>query len=197
MAARNVDKTVVPSGATFSANRAIGRRDAASGWREAKMFVDGQVVTGTGAGICQCSTTIYNAALLAGLPIVERHQHTFRVMYAPASRDAAIAWGHKDFKFRNTTSGPILVRTWVRGGKFHAQLWGAAPSGVKAEVSSRVVSRKGGTRSEAYRIVTLPDGTARASDSRATSIARIRKRCGVQRRRLLSKMLKAVTPGLR
>lgn len=157
MAATNVNGTVVPAGGIFSANRAIGPRNAAAGWREAKMFVSGQVVNGVGSGICQCSTTIYNAALLAGFPIVERHQHYFRVMYAPASRDAAIAWGQKDFKFRNTSGGPILVKTSATGGRFHALIYGTRPMGVRVAVDSAITSRRSGTRSTAWR--TIDDGT--------------------------------------
>ncbi|HEX8235609.1 MAG TPA: VanW family protein [Abditibacteriaceae bacterium] len=166
MAAELVNGTIVPDGAVFSTNRAIGPRNAAAGWREAKMFVDGQVVSGTGAGICQCSTTIYNAALLAGLPIVERHQHMFRVSYAPASRDAAIYWGSKDMRFRNNTGGPIYVQTFLRGGRFHARLYGVRPVRQRIEVVSRTLSREGGTRSEAYRIVRSDEGTARERLSR-------------------------------
>jgi vancomycin resistance protein YoaR len=166
MAARNVNGTVVGAGEVFSANRAIGPRNAAAGWREAKMFVSGAVVSGVGAGICQCSTTIYNAALLAGFPIVERHQHYFRVMYAPASRDAAIAWGQKDFKFRNTSGGPILVKTSVHGGRFHVQIYGTHPMGVRVAVSSQITSRKGGTRSTAWRVLADENGERRETLSR-------------------------------
>lgn len=166
MAARLVNGTVVPPGATFSANQTIGPRHAAAGWREAKMFVSGQVVSGVGAGICQCSTTIYNAALLAGLPIVERHPHSFRVDYAPPSRDAAIYWGGKDMRFRNNTAGPIIVQTWLRGGRFHARLLGTEPVRDRVQVVSRTLSRSGGTRSEAYRIVETETGTLRQRLSR-------------------------------
>jgi vancomycin resistance protein YoaR len=166
MAAELVNGTIVPDGAVFSTNKAIGPRNAAAGWREAKMFVDGQVVSGTGAGICQCSTTVYNAALLAGLPIVERHQHMFRVSYAPASRDAAIYWGSKDMRFRNNTGGPIYVQTFLRGGRFHVRLYGVRPVQKRIEVVSRTLSREGGTRSEAYRIVRSEEGAVRERLSR-------------------------------
>lgn len=166
MAARLVNGTVVPPRATFSANRAIGPRHAAAGWREAKMFVSGQVVSGVGAGICQCSSTIYNAALLAGLPIVERHPHSFRVDYAPPSRDAAIYWGSKDMRFRNDTAGPIYVQTFLRGGRFHARLYGTQPVRERVEVVSRTLSRAGGTRSEAYRIIHTETGALRQRLSR-------------------------------
>jgi vancomycin resistance protein YoaR len=154
MAAQNIDGTIVAPGRVFSTNQAIGPRNAAAGWREAKMFVSGQVVSGTGAGICQAASTLYNAALLADLPIVERHAHSMRVMYVPPSRDAALMWGSKDFKFRNTTGGALRVQTWVAGGKFHVNLWGAKPrTGAPVQITSRVLSREGGTRSEAFKLV--------------------------------------------
>jgi vancomycin resistance protein YoaR len=159
IAAREVNGTIVPAGAVFSTNLAIGRRSAAAGWQEANMFAGGTVVTGVGAGICQCASTLYNAALLAGLPIVERHQHSFRVGYAPPSRDATIVWGSKDMKFRNNTSGPIYVQTFMRDGHFYVRLYGTEPVRSKIQVVSRTLSRsKGGTKSEAYRIVYSPGG---------------------------------------
>lgn len=166
IAASHVNGTIVPSGEVFSANRAIGPRDTGEGWREAQMFVSGQVVTGVGAGICQCATTLYNAALLAGLPVVERHPHMFHVSYAPPSRDATLYWGSKDLRFRNTTSGPIYVQTFLRGGRFHARLYGVEPVGRKIAVEARTLSRRNGIRSEAYRIVYSDDGAQRELLSR-------------------------------
>ncbi len=154
MAAKHIDGTIVKEGKTFSTNLAIGPRNASAGWREAKMFVSGQVVSGTGAGICQAASTLYNAALLGNFPIVERHAHSMRVMYVPPSRDAALMWGSKDFKFRNTTGGAIRVQTQVSGGKFHVKLWGERPNdAAPVRIVSRVLSRAGGTKSEAFKIV--------------------------------------------
>ena len=154
MAAKNINGTVVAPNAVFSTNAAIGPRNASAGWREAKMFVSGQVVSGTGSGICQAASTLYNAALLADVPIIERHAHSMRVMYVPPSQDAALMWGQKDFKFRNTSGAPMRVETYVSGGKFHARLWSQKPrSGGAVKVTSRVLSRAGGTKSEAYKTV--------------------------------------------
>ena len=167
IAAENVNATIVPAGATFSTNAAIGPRNASAGWREAQMFVSGQVVSGVGAGICQCATTLYNAALLAGLPIVERHPHMFRVTYAPPSRDATLYWKSKDFRFRNTTGGPMYVQTFLSGGRFHARLYGTVPPvPQKIQVESRTISRRNGTTSEAYRIVETANGPVRERLSR-------------------------------
>ncbi|MDQ3813917.1 MAG: VanW family protein, partial [Armatimonadota bacterium] len=166
IAARNVNGAIIPAGEVFSTNRTIGPRNAADGWREAKMFVSGQVVSGVGAGICQCASTLYNAALLAGLPIVERHPHMFRVPYVPASRDATIYWGGKDMRFRNSTNGPIYVQTFLRGGRFHARLYGTEPVRDNIKVESRTISRRRGTVSEAYRVVHTGSGVQRIRLSR-------------------------------
>lgn len=166
MAAKLVNGTVVQPGAIFSANKSIGPRNATAGWKEAQMFVSGQVVSGVGAGICQCSSTIYNAALLAGLPIVERHPHMFRVTYVPASRDAAIYWGGKDFRFKNNTQGPIYVQTYLKGGRFHARLLSTQPRKGHFAVESRIVSRKKGTLSEAYRVAKIGDEPVKEKLSR-------------------------------
>ena len=153
LSAKLVNGEVVERGKVFSTNKAIGPRNAANGWKEAKMFMNGQVVNGVGAGICQCATTIYNAALLANLPIVERYQHSFRVNYVPPSRDAAIYQGQKDLKFRNNTKGPIHVQTLVKDGRFHVRLYGIEPVKENVAIESKIISQKKGTRSEAYRVV--------------------------------------------
>jgi len=154
MAADHINGTVVPSGGVFSTNTAIGPRNAASGWREAKMFVSGRVVAGTGAGICQAASTLYNCALLGNFPILERHAHSMRVSYVPPSRDAALMWHQKDFKFRNTSGAPIRIETFVAGGKFNARVWGERPrTAPKVELVSLVTSREGGTHSTAFKLV--------------------------------------------
>jgi len=166
MSAKLVDGEIVGKDKVFSTNLAIGPRNAANGWKEAKMFMNGQVVDGVGAGICQAATTLYNAALLSNLPIIERHQHSFRVSYAPASRDATIYWGQKDMKFRNNTSGPIYVQTLVKGERFHVRLYGVAPVKENVAIESKVLSQKNGVRSEAYRIVQTSSGQKREFLSR-------------------------------
>jgi vancomycin resistance protein YoaR len=166
MAAHNINGEIVQAGETFSTNQAIGPRNAAAGWREAKMFVDGQVVDGVGAGICQAATTLYNAALLANLPITERHPHSFRVKYAPASRDATIYWGHKDMKFRNDTGGPIYVQTFVRHSRFYVRFYSTQPLKADVAIESRILSTRKGTSSEAYRIVRNGDAVKREKLSR-------------------------------
>jgi hypothetical protein len=154
MAASHINGTIVPSGGVFSTNGAIGPRNAASGWREAKMFVSGRVVAGTGAGICQAASTLYNCALLGDFPIIERHAHSMRVSYVPPSRDAALMWNQKDFKFRNTSGASIKIETFVSGGQFNARVWGQkVRRSPKVELVSLVTSREGGTHSQAFKLV--------------------------------------------
>ena len=154
MAANHINGTVVPAGAVFSTNKSIGPRNAASGWREAKMFVSGRVVAGTGAGICQAASTLYNCALLGNFPIVERHAHSMLLNYVPPSQDDALMWIQKDFSFLNTTGAPIRIETSVSGGKFHARVWGQkARRSPKIELVSLVTSRSRGTHSQAFKIV--------------------------------------------
>lgn len=154
IAARNINGHIVAPDAIFSANHAIGPRNAAAGWKEAMMFVSGKVVSGTGSGICQCASTLYNAALLANLPIVERHAHSMRVTYVPVSRDAALMWGSKDFKFRNNTGAALYMQTFVNGGKFHVRIWADKPVVHPAvRLVSQIVSKDGGTHSVAYKYV--------------------------------------------
>lgn len=153
-AAQNMNGTIVPPNGIFSTNRAIGPRNAGDGWREAAMFVSGRVVSGVGSGICQAATTLYNCAVLANLDVVERHPHSMRVTYIEPSRDAALLWGSKDFKFRNTTGAPLKVETFLRGGRFHVRLWSPKPrTSPRVQIVSRVLSSSGRTRSEAFKVV--------------------------------------------
>ena len=80
-----------------------------AGYREAPVIVQGMLQPGTGGGICQVSSTMYNAALLADLQIVRRSHHAFPVHYLPAGRDATVAYGSIDFKFQNDTDNTIAI----------------------------------------------------------------------------------------
>ncbi len=128
IAAREMNNTVVQAGEVFSANQAIGPRSTDRGFRAAHIFMGKKVIEGVGGGICQSATTVYNAAVGAKLPIVERHSHSLPVSYATPANDATIYWGQLDMKFRNNTGGPILVRTFLKGNRFHAQILGARPA---------------------------------------------------------------------
>lgn len=109
LAAERINGVVVAPGETFSMNRTIGDRTKANGYRLAGAITNGMSVTEYGGGVCQVSTTLFNAVLMADLEIVERYHHSWPMTYAPIGRDATIATGMKDFRFRNTSSEPVTI----------------------------------------------------------------------------------------
>jgi len=111
LAASIIDGTLLPPGATFSFNDIVGKRTEERGFKEAGVYINGKVDTGIGGGICQVSTTLYNAVLLVDLQVIERSNHSLTVPYVPLSRDAAVSWGSQDLKFSNNTVNHILVKT--------------------------------------------------------------------------------------
>ncbi|WP_432718702.1 VanW family protein [Pectinatus frisingensis] len=111
LAAKNLSGTLVNHNEVFSFNNAVGPRLAASGYREAPVIIDGKVVPGIGGGVCQVSSTLYDAILLAGLTPVERTAHYFPADYVPPAFDATVADGVIDFKFRNNLPHSIYVFT--------------------------------------------------------------------------------------
>lgn len=119
LAMNHVNETLVKPGEEFSLNEIVGPRLRAEGYRAAPIFKDGEIVPETGGGVCQVSTTIYNAALLANLEILERHHHSRPVVYCPGGRDATVYFGQLDMRFRNSLSYPILIL----GGREGNQLW--------------------------------------------------------------------------
>lgn len=110
LAARKINGTVVESGEIFSFNGIVGARTEANGFRQAKIIENGKFVTGYGGGVCQVSTTLYNAALLSGLGIEEYHPHSLQVSYVAPSRDAMVSGNYFDLKFKNNRLTPIYVR---------------------------------------------------------------------------------------
>ncbi|MFT9494771.1 VanW family protein [Anaerosolibacter sp.] len=122
-AVSTIDGTVLLPGQVFSFNQIVGKRTIENGYQEAGIYVNGQVSTGLGGGICQVSTTLYNAVLLFDLEIQERHNHSLTVPYVPLSRDAAVSWGTKDFKFVNNTPYNIFILGEVRGNQVVFELF--------------------------------------------------------------------------
>jgi vancomycin resistance protein YoaR len=117
LAARLVDGAVVQPGAVFSLNAAIGPRTANRGFDYAPVIAADNVLRqGVGGGICQYATTLFNAAFFAGLPVVERHNHSLFIEHYPIGRDATVSWGSADFRFRNDTSRALTIRSWTDGG---------------------------------------------------------------------------------
>jgi vancomycin resistance protein YoaR len=124
LAADTINGTILWPGEVFSMNKAVGPRTKENGYNDAKIIVNGELVPGLAGGICQATTTVYNAALLANLEIVERHPHSLKVAYIAASRDATISGSTLDLKFRNTTSAPIYIEAYTRTGSITVNFYG-------------------------------------------------------------------------
>jgi vancomycin resistance protein YoaR len=118
---------LVPPGGTFSFNGTAGQRTAAKGYQEAPAIVDGKLVPQLGGGVCQVGTTFFNTVFFAGLPIVERHNHSFYISHYPKGRDATVSWGGPDLKFRNDTEGWLLIRTAYTSTSLTIALYGTDP----------------------------------------------------------------------
>jgi vancomycin resistance protein YoaR len=117
LALDKLDGTIIEPGAVFSFNDTVGTWSRSDGYRKAPVSFNGQLIWTWGGGVCQTSTTLYNAMLLSGLELVERHRHRFAPGYVPAGRDAAVAYSNIDLKFRNPYEWPVTIRAQVRDGK--------------------------------------------------------------------------------
>ncbi len=113
LAANAINNALVYPGQHCSFNAWVGPRVTASGYKEAPVVILGKLVPGIGGGICQVSTTLYNAALLANLKTVQRLNHSLPSAYIPMGRDATVSYGDIDFVFANTNATPVLVVTRV------------------------------------------------------------------------------------
>ena len=124
LACSKINGTVVLSGDTFSYNKVVGARTAGAGYKNAKIYEAGKVVDGIGGGICQISSTLYNAVLNANLEIVERKNHQFVTSYVEPGKDATVVYGLTDFKFKNTRQYPVRVVATAKNGIATVTIYG-------------------------------------------------------------------------
>ena len=124
LVAHLVDHKFIAPGETFSFNGTTGERSAAKGFLEAPVIVNGEVQTGLGGGVCQVSTTVFNAAYEAGLPITARTNHALYISHYPLGRDATVDYPGTDLKFVNDTGHWLLLRTWVGSSSLTVVLYG-------------------------------------------------------------------------
>ncbi len=109
----------------YSYNKATGPRTWNNGYKTAKVIVGGKYINGEGGGVCQVSSTIYNASLLAGLDIQEVHNHTYPSRYVQRGRDSSVAYGYIDLKIRNNLSHPIYIKNIVKNGVITSKIYGS------------------------------------------------------------------------
>lgn len=124
LACKKLNGKVIMPGETFSYNAALGPRTYAAGYRNGKIYENGQVVDGLGGGICQISSTLYNAALMSDMEIVERRNHQFVTSYVDKGRDATVVYGLTDFRFKNTRTYPVRLVASAKGGVATVSVYG-------------------------------------------------------------------------
>ncbi len=115
LAADKINGLVIESGKTFSFNKTVGDRTRENGYMDAKVIVGGKFTDGIGGGVCQVSTTLYNAALLSDITVTERHAHSVAVGYVSPSFDAAVSFGWYDLKLKNDTGGKLYAECRADG----------------------------------------------------------------------------------
>ncbi len=141
LAMNKLNGVVVSPGETFSYNKTLGKRTAEAGYREAGGFAGGRVVQTLAGGICQISSTLYDAVVYANLEIVERHNHMFLAGYVGAGKDATVVYGAYDFKFKNTRKYPIMLKTSIGSGVARIDVFGIKEDvEYEVEISSKILS---------------------------------------------------------
>jgi vancomycin resistance protein YoaR len=136
-AAELLDGIILYPGETLSVQDIIGPIDDTNGYALAGSYLNGKVVDSFGGGVCQVSTTLYNAVIRAELEVVERHNHTMTVHYVPLSSDAAIATGAMDFIFKNNQETPVYIATDADGINLYISIYGKETRSAKRTIKFR------------------------------------------------------------
>lgn len=124
LAAKSAKGIVIPPGGIFSQNQLIGPYTSDRGYKMGTSFAGANLVKTEGGGVCKIATTLYNVAILSDLEILERHNHSMPVNYVPYGQDATVAYGHKDFRFKNTYDFPILIWSEIIGHRLYMGIYG-------------------------------------------------------------------------
>ena len=138
LGAEKIDGTIIAPGVTFSFNEVVGPRTVDRGFLEADVIVNSELVPGVGGGICQVSTTLYNAVLLAGLEIRSRMNHSLPVAYVPLGRDATVSYGAIDFQFRNNTERHVMIKASTDTDTITVKVFGDVADGMSVKIMTEV-----------------------------------------------------------
>lgn len=153
LAANSLCDRIVKPGWTFSFNDTVGRRTYSAGYQDAGVIVNGQADVGVGGGVCQVSSTLYNAVLLAGLTPIERTPHYFKSSYIGAGRDATVADDLIDFKFRNDLAHSVWLTAYASGSTLTVYILGTRADLNGANIS---IEREGSDMSPSiYRVYSV------------------------------------------
>lgn len=133
---------VLNPGDIFSSQTVLGPFTKENGYEISNAFSEGDLVQSVGGGVCQLTTTLYNAVLYAELEIVERYEHSMQVSYVDASRDATVSSKYKDFKFKNNTNGTIIITGEVSNGNITFTLYGREERDKNRKIEFQVIKKR-------------------------------------------------------
>lgn len=168
LACKSLNGAIIDSGASFSFNERVGKRSKENGYSDARVISDGKFTSGTGGGVCQVSTTLYNAALRAGLKITEYHRHSLAVSYVPPSFDAMVSDAGSDLVFLNDSGRRLYLQAAADGEYIKVTVYGieseyaydfrseitevieAKNRGVEASSGEQPIAPKNGLKSNAF-----------------------------------------------
>jgi vancomycin resistance protein VanW len=141
LSAEQLNGKIVPAGATFSFAKAVQSWSVDRGYVKAPVSFDGELVRAFGGGVCQTSSTLYNAALLSGMEILERHSHDFTAHYVPPGQDAAVAFPSLDLRFRNPYRWPVRIVAATKGERLQVRILGAQKPELQYHVTTETLQR--------------------------------------------------------
>ncbi|MCL8207712.1 MAG: VanW family protein [Actinomycetia bacterium] len=140
LTAKRLNGTVLAPGQVFSYYARVGPYTAENGYGWGRAFVGDRIVPSVGGGVCQGASTLYAAVLRTGLRVLERHPHGLLVPYLPPGEDATVAGDYLDFRFQNTSPGPVLITASAQNRTYHLTIWGAVP-GPEIVVKHEILER--------------------------------------------------------
>lgn len=137
LAAKTMNGTVLMPTETFSFNEVVGPRNKEHGYKLAHVIFKGELIDGLGGGVCQASSTLYNAVLFTNLEVVERYKHTIPSTYVPKGRDATVSYGVLDFKFKNSFAYPIYIESYVQNNMMKVNVYGCKTHNKIVKIESK------------------------------------------------------------
>ncbi len=200
LTARRLRGRLLRTGEVFSFNAAVGPRTRARGFRPAPVILNDEFVPGDGGGVCQVSSTLFNAALLADLTVLSRTNHSIPVGYLPLGRDATVVYGTVDLRFRND-GPPLLLWAEVRGGEVRVRFYGQKPPDRRIDIVVTDVVRIPPPEGQVVRVdPELPEGTVEILPPRpgfrATTWRIVRERGRVVRREVVARSVYRPVPAI-
>lgn len=128
LASEKIKGNVIKSSKTYSQNSSIGPYTKSKGFKDGASYIGGNIIMTEGGGVCKIATTLYNLAVLSNLEIIERHNHSMPINYVPYGQDATVAYGIKDFRFKNDTESNILIWSQMIGNRLYMGFYGISNS---------------------------------------------------------------------